>query len=155
MYTRHCCSVAKFCPTLCNPMDCSTPGSSVLHYYLEFAQILIHRVGDNYLTISTSVTLLSFCPQSFSVPGLFSMSWLFASGGQSIGASAAATVLSRNIQGWFPSGLTDLISMQPKGLSRVLPSTTIRKHQFFGTQPSHGPTLTPITWHAYHQHHIL
>ena len=135
------------------PVDCSTPGSSVLHYYLEFAQILIHWVSDNYLTISTSVALLSFCLQSFSVSGSFSMSWLFAWCGQCIGASApAATVLSINIQDWFPLGLTDLISMQSKGLSRVFSSTTIWKHQFFSTQPSYGPTLIPITWHTYHQH---
>ena len=64
------------------------------------------------------------------------MSWLFSSVGQSIGASASASVLPMNIQDWFPLWLTDLISLQTKGLSRVISCTTIWKHQFFGAQPS-------------------
>ena len=64
------------------------------------------------------------------------MSQLFAAGGQSIGASASASVLPMNIQGWFPLGLTSLISLLCKGLSRVFSRTTIWKHQFFGAQPS-------------------
>ena len=63
------------------------------------------------------------------------MSWLLASGGQSIGASALASALPMNIQGWFPLELTGLISLKSKGLSRVF-STTIQKHQFFGTKSS-------------------
>jgi len=70
------------------------------------------------------------------------MSWLFASGGQSIGASAS--VLSMYIQGLFPLGLAGLISLLFKGLSRVFFSTTIQKHQLFGAQPSFVPTLTSI-----------
>ena len=62
----------------------------------------------------------------------FPMSWLFASGGQSIAASASASVLPMNIQGWFPLELIDLISLPSKGLSRVFSNTTIPKHQFFG-----------------------
>ena len=69
-------------------------------------------------TISFSVTLFSFCPQFFSASGSFPMSWLFASGGQSIGASASASVLPMNIQDWFPLGLPGLISLQSKGLSK-------------------------------------
>ena len=64
------------------------------------------------------------------------MSQLFASGGQSIRASASATVLPMNIQGWFPSGWTGWISLQSKGLSRVFSNTTSRNHQFFGAQLS-------------------
>ena len=64
------------------------------------------------------------------------MSCLFASGGQSIGDSASVSVLSMNIQGWFPLGLAGLISFKSKGLSRVFSNTTVQKHQFFGTQPS-------------------
>ena len=60
----------------------------------------------------------------------------------SIGASASATVLPVNIHSWFPLGLTSLISLLSKGLSRVFSSTTIQKHHFFGTQPSYGPALT-------------
>ena len=79
---------------------------------------------------------LLFCLQSFPASGSFPMSWLFTSGGQSIGTSASAPDLPVNIQGWFPLRLTDLISSQSKEFSRVFSSTTIWKHQFFGTQTS-------------------
>ena len=70
-------------------------------------------------TISSSVVLFSSCPQSFLASGSFQMSQLFTSGGHSIGASASTSVLPMNIQDWFPLGLTGLISLQSKGLSRV------------------------------------
>ena len=101
-------------------------------------------------TISSSVALLS-CPQSFSASGSFLMSQFFASGGQSIGASTSASVLLMNIQGWFLLGLTDLISLQSKELSRVFFRTMIWKHQFFGAQPSLWSTFTPI--HDYWKNH--
>ena len=85
-------------------------------------------------TISSSVTLFSSCPQSFPASGSFPVSQLFISGGQSIRTSA--TVLPMNVQGWFLLGWTGWISLQSKGLSVVYSSTTIRKHQFFGTQLS-------------------
>ena len=78
----------------------------------------------------------SSCLQSFPASGSFPMSWLFTSGGQSIGASASASVLPMNIQDSFPLGLTGLISWQSKRLSRVFSNTTVQKHQFFGSQPS-------------------
>ena len=87
-------------------------------------------------TISSSVIPFSSCFQSFPAPGSFPMSQFFASGGQSIGASASASVLPMNIQDWFPLGWTGWISLQSKGLSRVFSKTTIQKHQFFGTQLS-------------------
>ena len=87
-------------------------------------------------TVSSSVVLFSSCLQSFPASGPFPTSQLFTSGGRSIGASALASVLPMNIQGWFPLGLTGLISLQSKGLSRVSFSNTVWKHQFFGTQPS-------------------
>ena len=80
--------------------------------------------------------LLSFCPQSFPASGSFPLSWLFASGGQSIGASALASVLPMNIQSLFPLGLSGLISLQSKRLSRVFSNTIIQKHQFFSAQPA-------------------
>ena len=86
-------------------------------------------------TISSSVVPFSSCLQSFLASGSFQMSWLFALCGQSIGASASAPVLPKNIQGWFPLKLTGWISLQSKGLSRVS-STTVRKHQFFSAHPS-------------------
>ena len=84
--------------------------------------------------ISCSFTPFSSCPQSFPASGSFLMSQLFASGGQSIGASVS--VLPMNIQDWFPLGLTSLISLLSKGLSRVFSNTTVQKHQFFRTQLS-------------------
>ena len=77
---------------------------------------------------------LSSCPQSFSASESFPMSWLFASGGQSIRASASIPPM--NIQDWFPLGWTGWISLQSKGFSRVFPNTTVQKHQFFGAQSS-------------------
>ena len=84
----------------------------------------------------------SSCLQSFPASGSFPLSQFFASGSQRIGASASASVLPMNIQGWFPLGLTDLISLQSKGFSRVFTST-FWKHQFFGAQPSYGPISHP------------
>ena len=78
----------------------------------------------------------SSCLQSFPASGSFPMRQFFASGGQSIGASASASVLSMNIQDWFPLGLTSWISLQSKGRSRVFSTTTVQKHQFFSTQLS-------------------
>ena len=99
-----------------------------------------------YLAVLSSVTPFFSCPQSFLASGYFPMSWLFASGGQSIGASASALVFPVNIQGWFPLGLSGLISLQSKGLWRVFPSTIIWKHQFFGAQPSLWSTSHICTW---------
>ena len=190
-----CCSVAQPCLTFCDVMGCSLPGSSVLHYLLEFAQIHVHWISDaiwpfhplpplllpsvfpSYLlrmllfshvqlfvtpwtvarqaslsftiswsllkfmihsnsnplswwcrpTISSSVVPFSSCLQSFLASGSSPMRWLFASGSQSIGASASVPPI--NIQDWFPLGWTGLI-VQPKGLWRVFSNTTVQKHQF-------------------------
>ena len=116
------CSVAKSCLTLCDPMDCSTPGFS-----------LSPRICSNscplsqwhHTTITSFVTPFSSWLQSFQASGPFPMSWLFSSGDQSIGASASASILPMNIQGWFPLGPTGLISLLSKGLSTVFSSTTV------------------------------
>ena len=144
-----CWSVAKSCSTLCDPMDCSTPVLPCLS--------LSPRVFSNscpfsqwcYLTISSSATFFSFYLQSFPASGYFPVSQLFASGGQSIGASASASVLPVNIQGWFSLGLTCLIFLLSKGLSRVFSSTTsvIQCSTFFMVLLSHsymtnGKTIT-------------
>ena len=97
-------------------------------------------------TISSFVVPFSSCPQSFPASGSFLMSQLFASGGQSIGISASASVLPMNIQSWFPLGLTSLISLRSKGLARVFSSTTVWKHQFFSTQPSLWSNSHIRTW---------
>ena len=86
-------------------------------------------------TISSSVIPFSSCLQLFLASGSFPMSQI-ASAGQSVGASALASVLPMNIQGWFPLGLTGLISLQSKGLSGVFSNATVQKHQFFGAQLS-------------------
>ena len=118
---------------------------SLSHVHPKFlCPLLSHGVCSNscplsrwcYPTISSSATLFSFCLQSFLVSGAFPMSQLFKSGGQSMRASASTSVLPMNIQDWYSLGLTSLISLQSKGLSRVLSSTIVRKHQFFGAQPS-------------------
>ena len=102
-----------------------------------------------YLTISSSATLFSFHLQSFPASGSFPMNRLLVSGGQSIGASASAWVLPMDIQGWFPLGLTGLISLVSKGLPRVLSSTTVWKHQFFSAQPSLWPNSHICTLNCY------
>ena len=128
-----CCLVAKLCSTLCNPMDCSTPSFPLLDYLPEFAQIHVHWISD---TISSSVFPLSSCPQSFPATGSFPMSQLISSGGQSIGASASASVLPMKIQGWFPLGLTE-----SKELSRIF-SSTIQNINSSVLSILYGPTLT-------------
>jgi len=97
-------------------------------------------------TISSSVVPFSFCLQSFPASGSFPVSQFFASGGQSTGASASLSVLPMNIQGWFPLGLTGVISLLTKGLSRVFSSTAVQKHQFFGAQPSLWSNSHIHTW---------
>ena len=84
-------------------------------------------------TISSSVVPFSFCLQSFPAPGSFPMSWLFASGGHTVGASASASVLPLNIQGWFLLGLTDVIFVQSKGLhfTSLIPKMLIFTLFFF------------------------
>ena len=99
-----------------------------------------------YLIISFSAALFSFCRQSFPESGSFPMNWLFSSGGQSIRASASASVLPVNIQNWFPLGLTGLISLLSKGLSRVSFSNIVWKHQFFSAQPSLCSNSHICTW---------
>ena len=86
-------------------------------------------------TISSSVSPFSSHLQSFLASGSFPMSWLFASSDQTIGASASASVFPMNIPGWFPLGLTGLISLQSRGLSGAFSSTAVLKRQFFGAQP--------------------
>ena len=130
------CSVAQLCPTLCDPMNCSMPGFPVFHYLLQFAQT---RPLTQWChpTISSSVTPSPPALNLSQHKGFFPVSQLFPSGGQSIGVSASALVLPvNNIQGSFPLGLTDLISLQSEGLSSVFSSTTVWSHQFFGAQPS-------------------
>ena len=97
-------------------------------------------------TISSSVARFSSYLQSLPASGGKELSPLFALGGQSIEASASASVLPMKIQGWFPLGSTGLISLQSKGFSRVFSSTTVQNYQFFGSQPSLGSNSHICTW---------
>ena len=110
-------SVAQSCPTLCDPMDCSTSGLPVHHQLLEFTQIHVNWVSDaSHPTISSFVGPFSSCLRSFSASGSFPFSQFFTACGQSTGVSASASALPMNIQDWFPLGWTGLISLQSKGL---------------------------------------
>ena len=131
-----CCSVPQSCLTLCDPMElqyarlpCPSPTSRACSNSCPSSQ-WCHPI------ISSSVIPFSFSLQSFPASESFPMSWPFTSGGQNIGASASASVLPMHTQGWFPLGLTGLISLLSKEISRVFSSTTVQKQQFFGAPPS-------------------
>ena len=123
--------VTQSCLTLCDPMDCSTPGLPVHHELPEFIQT--HTLSRwCHPTVSSSVVPFS-CPQSLPVSGSFPMSQLFSWGGQSIGVSASASVLPMNTQDWSPLGWTAWISLQPKELSSLL---------------HHHSSKASILWHS-------
>ena len=129
----HFSSVAPLCPPPCNLMNCSTPGHPVHHELLEFTQTDVHRVSD---AIQPSHPLSSPFPPAPSPSrhqGFFQMSQLFVWGGQSIGVSASASVLPKNTQDWSPSECTGWISLQSKGLSRVLSNTTVQNYIAFNS----------------------
>ena len=138
------CSYAQPCPTLCNSVDSSSPGLPVYHQLPEFTQTHTHWVGDTIQPFS--VIPFSSRLQHFPAWGCFQMSQPFASSGQSIEASVSTSVLPKNIQDWFPLGLTGLVSLQSKGFSRVLSNTTVQKHQFFGPQLSLWSNSHIHTW---------
>ena len=116
----------------------STISWSLLKFmYIELVML------SNCLILSCPHLLL---PSIFPVSGSFPLGHLFASGGQSFGASAIASVLPMSIQGWFPLGLTGLIFLLSKGVSRVFSSTAIRKHPFFGVETSLWPNSHIHTW---------
>ena len=126
----YCCSVAKPCLTLHNPMDCSTPGFPVPHILPEFTQVHVHWLGS---AIQPSYPQ-SPSSSAFNLTHLRGLQWA-SSSHQSIGASASASILPKGIEGRFPLGLTGWIPLQSKGLSRVFSSTTVWKHQFFSILP--------------------
>ena len=128
-------SVAQSCPTLqphglqqARP-PCPSPTTGVYSNSCPLSRWC-------HPTISSSVLPFSSCLQSFPASGSFQMSQFFASGGQSIGVSASASLLPMNIQDWFPLGWTGWMSLQSQGLSRVFSNTTVQDHQFFGAQLS-------------------
>ena len=139
------CTVTQSCPTLCDPMDYSTPAprpssspkvcpsSCPLHQWC-------------HPNISSSDALSSFCPQSFLASGSFSTRRLFTSEDQNTGTSVSASILPMSIQGWFPLRLTSLIFLLSKGLAGVFSSTTVQRHKFFGTLFSLWSSSQNYTW---------
>ena len=130
-----CCSVAKSCLTFCDPMDCSIPGFPVLHYLPEFAQT--HSIES----VMPS-THLSFCCPLLRLPSVFTSIRIFSSESalhirwpKYWYFSFSISPSLEYIQGWFPLGLTGLITLLSKGLWRIFSSTIVWKHQFCSTQP--------------------
>ena len=121
-------------------MDCSMPGLPAPHYLSKVSQV------DVCPAVSSSVTLFSFCPPSSPASRTFPMSQLLVSDDQTIGASASASVLPISIQSWFPFRLTGLVSLLSTGLSGVLSSTRVWKHQFLGVLPSLWSSSHNRTW---------
>ena len=135
-------SVTQSLPSLYEPKDCSTPGFPVHHQLLEFGQTHDRGVSD---AIQSSHPHPFFCLQSFLASGSFPMNQFFTSGGQSFGVSASTSVLPMISQVWSLEW-TGWVSLQSKGLSRVFSNNTVQKHQFFGAQLLHSPTLNIHTW---------
>ena len=138
-------SVSQSCPTLWDPIDCSTPGLPVYHQLPEFTQTHVHWACDA-IQPSYPVIPFSSCLQSFPASRSFQMGQFFASSGQSIGVSASASVLPMAIQDWSPLGWTGWISLQSKGLSRVFSNTRVQKHQLFGALLSSQSNSHIYTW---------
>ena len=139
-------SVAQSCLIICDPHEpqhtrppCPSPTAGVYPNLYPLTQWC-------HPTISSSVIPFSSCHQSFPASGSFQMSQVFASGDQSIGVSASASVLPMNTQDWAPLGWTGWISLQSRELSRVFSNTTVQKHQFFGTQLSSQSNSHIHTW---------
>ena len=144
-------SVTQSCLTLCVSMECSMPGFPVHHQFPKVAQKHVCQVYDDiqpsHPWLSPSPPVFSFFPAS----GSFQMSCFFASSGQSIGVWASVLVLQMNIDDWFPWGLTGLISLQSKELSRVFSNTIVQKHHSSMLSFLYSPTLLSI--HDYWKNH--
>ena len=145
MMICHCCSVTKLCPTLWTQglqharLLCPLLSSGVCSNSRQFSWWC-------YLTISFSAIPFSFCLQSFPASGSFPMSQLFASGGQSIGASASASALSMNVRGWFPLGLDWLVwsPCSPRDSQKSSPVPQFRSINSSMLSLIYGPTLTSL-----------
>ena len=128
-------SVTQSCPLPCNPMDCSRPGFPVHHQLLEFTQTHVHWVSDAIQQAHPPLPLL-LLPSIFPSIRVFSFESTLRIRGPKYGVSVSSSVLPMNIQGWFPLGWIDWISLLSKGLSKVFSNTTVQKHQFYGAQLS-------------------
>ena len=138
-------SVAQSCPTLCNPMNRSTPGLPVHHQIPEFTQTHIHWVSD---AIQPSHPLSSPSPPAPN-PSQHQSLFQWVSSSHEVAkvlVSALASFPPKKSQGWSPSEWTGWISLQSKGLSRVFSNTTVQRHQFFSAQPSSQSNSHIHTW---------
>ena len=140
-------SVAMSSLTVCNTMNHITPSFSVLHFLSEFAQTHVHLGQWCNPTILSSAAPFSSCPKSFPASGPFLMNWLFASGGQSIGASNSASGLPMSIQGWFLLGLTHLISGYPRDFQKSSPTPQFKSINSPAVSFLYSPILTSIHDH--------
>ena len=139
------CSVAQLCLTLCDPMDCSTPGFPDLYHLSEPIKFM------SIESVMSSNHLIFYCPLLF-LPSIFPSIRVFSNESAlcirwpKYWSFSFSLSPSNNIQDWFPLGLTGWISLLSKGLSRVFSSTAVWKHQFFSTQPSLWSTSHIRTW---------
>ena len=131
------------------PHELQHAGFPVFHYLLEFAQTHVHWEWW-HPTSASFIALFPSCPQSFPASGCFPMSWLLVSGGQSIGASALASILSLNIQYWFPLGFTALI-LQFRGSQESSPISQFKSISSSELSLIYGPIFTSI--HDYWKNH--
>ena len=145
-----CCSVTKSCLTLCDPINCSLLGFPVLHYLPEFAQTHVRWISD---AIQPSHLLLPPCPFAFNLSHHqdFSVSQLFASGSQSIGASVSASVLPMNIQDCFPLGLTVWSPCSSRDSQESSPATQFKSSNSLALCLLYGSTHKSI--HGYRKIH--
>ena len=130
--------------SLCDPMDCSMPGPPVLHCHSRVCSNPCPLSQCSYLTISSSVTAFSSYPQSFPASGSFPMSKLFRLSGQSIGASASASVLPVSIQGWFSLGLTSLICLQARDSQEFSPTPQLKSINASALSLLYGSAFTSV-----------
>ena len=151
-YMQSVSSVVQSCLTLFNSMDSSMPGFPVHHQILELAQTHVHWVGDAIQPshpVSPFFSRLQCFPSSGSIP----MRQLFASGGQSIGVSASASVLTMSIHDWSPLGWTGWISLQSKDSQESSPTPQFKSINSSALSLLHSPTLTSI--HDHRKNHSL
>ena len=141
-------SVIQSCPTLWDPMDCSTTGCPVHHHLPELTQTCVHRVGDAIQPSHPPLSSFS-CLQSFPASGSFPMSQFFASGGQSIGVSASPSVLPMNIQDWSPLGWTCC----PRNTQESSPTPQFKSINSLVLSFLYSPILTSI--HDHRKNHSL
>ena len=145
-------SVAQSCPTLCDPMNRSTPGLPVHHQLLEFTQTHIHWVTDT-IQPSHPVVPFSSCPQSLAASESFPMSQLFAWGGQSTGVSALASFFLKKFQAdLLQNGLVGSLC-SPRASQESSPTPQFKSINSLVLSFLHSPTLTSI--HDHGKNHSL